>query len=228
MLERGRGGPRPLLRAPQGGGRHVLNICDQPVNLLRSYGRLLGRDCGDWEPTYFGLNHFGWFTHLYDKDGTDLVPLVKEYVRENGFLPSDAEERDQSWLDTYAMVRDMVQLVSTAVPLPGGTGGAEGGFALFFGGMFGSKATAGFLVWRLCSFIGPTLFAVPFLGMRSDRTESIYHEVNRKLAAHKARKASGGKRSKQPTGIKLPTSKLRQQRSGKSSGIKAKTPSNKK
>jgi len=88
---------------------HVLNICDQPVNLLRSYGRLLGRDCGDWEPTYFGLNHFGWFTHLYDKDGTDLVPLVKEYVRENGFLPSDAEERDQSWLDTYAMVRDMLE-----------------------------------------------------------------------------------------------------------------------
>jgi len=119
----------------------------------------------------------------------------------------------------------MVQLVSTAVPLPGGTGGAEGGFALFFGGMFGSKATAGFLVWRLCSFIAPTLFAVPFLGMRSDRTESIYHEVNRRLAAYRACTSRGGKRTRQPAGIKLPTSKLRQPRSGKGSGVKV--PSNK-
>lgn len=127
---------------------------------------------------------------------------------------------DEDFLTCLA-AGSMVQLVSTAVPLPGGTGGAEGGFALFFGGMFGSKATAGFLVWRLCSFIAPTLFAVPFLGVRSDRTESIYHEVNRRLAARRARKALGGKRSKQPTGIKLPTSKLRQQRPGKSPEAKA-------
>ena len=105
-----------------------------------------------------------------------------------------------------------VQLLSSAVPLPGGTGGAEGGFALFFGGMFGAKATAGFLVWRLCSFIGPTLFAVPFLGIRSNRTESIYHEVNRRMAARRARAASGGKRAKKPAGIKLPTNKLRGRR----------------
>ena len=88
--------------------KRVLNICDQPVNLLRSYGRLLGRDMGDVEPVYFGLNHFGWFTHLYDKEGTDLVPLVKEYTAKNGFLPADAEQRDQSWRDTYAMVKDML------------------------------------------------------------------------------------------------------------------------
>jgi signal peptidase II len=31
----------------------------------------------------------------------------------------------------------MVQMVATAVPLPGGTGGAEGGFMLFYGKLFG-------------------------------------------------------------------------------------------
>ena len=118
---------------------------------------------------------------------------------------------DEDFLTCLA-AGSMVQLVSTAVPLPGGTGGAEGGFALFFGGMFGAKATAGFLVWRLCSFIGPTLFAVPFLGIRSNRTESIYHEVNRRMAARRARAASGGKRAKKPAGIKLPTNKLRGRR----------------
>ena len=89
--------------------KRVLNICDQPVNLLRSYGRLLDRDMTNVEPVYFGLNHFGWFTHLYDEEGNDLVPLVKEYTAKNGFLPVDAEQRDQSWLDTYAMVKDMLE-----------------------------------------------------------------------------------------------------------------------
>ncbi|EOC1286710.1 6-phospho-alpha-glucosidase [Cronobacter muytjensii] len=86
----------------------IINICDQPVNLLRSYGRLLGRDPETFEPVYFGLNHFGWFTHLYDETGQDLVPELKSIIRSNGFKPVDAEQRDASWLDTYAVVADML------------------------------------------------------------------------------------------------------------------------
>ncbi len=88
--------------------KKILNICDQPVNLLRSYGSLLGRDPYEFEPVYFGLNHFGWFTHLYDREGNDLVPVIKDIVNERGFIPVDAEQRDKSWLDTYATVKDMV------------------------------------------------------------------------------------------------------------------------
>lgn len=73
----------------------------------------------------------------------------------------------------------MVQLVSSAVPLPGGTGGAEGGFALFFGPMLGSYATAGFMVWRVITFFFPTFAAVPMLGLKSAHKESIYHRVHR-------------------------------------------------
>ena len=61
----------------------------------------------------------------------------------------------------------MVQMVASAVPLPGGTGGAEGGFALFYGPLFGSSASAGYLVWRIVTFFGPTLLAAPMLGLRS-------------------------------------------------------------
>ena len=46
----------------------------------------------------------------------------------------------------------MVQMVSSAVPLPGGTGGAEGGFLMFYGHMFGRSASAGFLIWRIVTF----------------------------------------------------------------------------
>lgn len=89
--------------------KRILNICDQPVNLLRSYGRLLNRDPATFDPVYFGLNHFGWFTHLYDETGHDLAPELKAYIAENGFKPVDAEQRDQSWLETYAAVADMLR-----------------------------------------------------------------------------------------------------------------------
>ncbi|SHJ87136.1 maltose-6'-phosphate glucosidase [Anaerobranca californiensis DSM 14826] len=89
--------------------KRILNICDQPVNLLRSYGRLLDMDPYEFEPVYFGLNHFGWFTHLYDKFGNDLVPKIKEIIKRQGFKPVDAEQRDQSWLDTYSIVKDMLE-----------------------------------------------------------------------------------------------------------------------
>lgn len=88
--------------------KKILNICDQPVNLLRSYGRLLNMNPSEFEPVYFGLNHFGWFTNIYDKNGVDLVPKLKEITISSGFKPVDAEQRDQSWLDTYAMVKDML------------------------------------------------------------------------------------------------------------------------
>lgn len=87
----------------------ILNICDQPVNLLRSYAKLINYDARKFEPTYFGLNHFGWFTHLYDEFGIDRMPEIKEIILNGGFRPVDAEQRDQSWLDTYAMVEDMLR-----------------------------------------------------------------------------------------------------------------------
>ncbi|WP_232226881.1 6-phospho-alpha-glucosidase [Marinilactibacillus sp. 15R] len=87
----------------------VLNICDQPVNLLRSFASLIDFDANDFEPVYFGLNHYGWFTHLYDQTGKDRMPEIKDVILNGGFRPVDAEQRDQSWLDTYAMVEDMLR-----------------------------------------------------------------------------------------------------------------------
>ena len=74
-----------------------------------------------------------------------------------------------------------VQLLSSAVPLPGGTGGAEGGFALFLGHFFGSAATAGYLLWRLITFIAPTILAAPLLGLKSAHNASIHARWDRVL-----------------------------------------------
>lgn len=72
-----------------------------------------------------------------------------------------------------------IQLLSSAVPLPGGTGGAEGGFALFLGHFFGASATAGYLVWRLVTFFGPTIVCAPLLGLRSSHHASIHARWDR-------------------------------------------------
>ncbi|AEB07199.1 hypothetical protein Corgl_1091 [Coriobacterium glomerans PW2] len=95
-----------------------------------------------------------------------------------------------------------VQLLSSAVPLPGGTGGAEGGFALFLGQFFGSAATAGYLLWRLITFIAPTIIAAPLLGLKSPHNASIHarwdRTIGRLLASRSSQRsgadeASGGR-----------------------------------
>ncbi len=75
----------------------------------------------------------------------------------------------------------MVQMVATAVPLPGGTGGTEGSFFMFFGPMFGAaNMSAGFIVWRILTFFAPTILSAPLLGLRSrNRSMSIYQRVER-------------------------------------------------
>lgn len=105
----------------------------------------------------------------------------------------------------------MVQMVSSAVPLPGGTGGAEGGFLMFYGHMFGRSASAGFLIWRIVTFFGPTLLAAPLLGLRSNGGPSIYARVQKA----KARLHAKGSRSSRAKGAAtISGSMLRQKAKG--------------
>ena len=62
----------------------------------------------------------------------------------------------------------MLELLVNAVPLPGGTGGAEVGFAYLFKDMYGSHLAAGFIIWRAIEYLLPVLIAAPCMGMRSN------------------------------------------------------------
>ena len=96
----------------------------------------------------------------------------------------------------------MLELLTSAIPLPGGTGGAEGGFALLFGGMFGAQASAGFVLWRAIEYFLPTLCAAPLLGLRSTSGESINHRFKR-YGARLRRLFSRGSGGKGSGGIKI-------------------------
>lgn len=68
----------------------------------------------------------------------------------------------------------MLELLTSAVPLPGGTLGAEGGFAFLFMPMFGVNTAAGYVVWRMVEYFLPVLAAVPLLGLRSTHQATIH------------------------------------------------------
>ena len=98
------------------GDKKIINMCDQPVNLLQSFAKVLGIQRQDIVPEYVGLNHFGWFTKLKDREGKDLLVPLRERILDEGFLPADAAERDVSWLHTYAMVQTIMRDFPDYVP----------------------------------------------------------------------------------------------------------------
>lgn len=98
------------------GDKKIVNMCDQPVNLLQSFAKVLGIRRQDIIPEYVGLNHFGWFTKLTDRNGNDLLAPLREKILSEGFLPADAAERDASWLHTYAMVQTIMRDFPDYVP----------------------------------------------------------------------------------------------------------------
>ena len=79
----------------------------------------------------------------------------------------------------------MVQMIGNSVPLPGGAGGNEAGFAFFFGPIFGASAAAGFVAWRIITYFIPTGACLPLSALRSGyNSRSIYQRWNSFRANH--------------------------------------------
>ncbi|MGL4537882.1 MAG: 6-phospho-alpha-glucosidase [Cetobacterium sp.] len=89
----------------------ILNICDMPVAILLSYSKMLGlSNWSDLDPEYFGLNHFGWFTALYDKTGKDRLPELREMILSSGIQPSsDKHHKDKDWQKTWKQYAEILR-----------------------------------------------------------------------------------------------------------------------
>ena len=96
--------------------KRILNLCDQPFSLMKSYAKILNVKQSDLRARYFGLNHFGWFTELKDIHGNDHFDTLRTYLRDNDFKPFNAEQRSKSWLDTYVRVNKYMQFFDEYVP----------------------------------------------------------------------------------------------------------------
>lgn len=63
------------------GDKHVINICDMPVGIMNQYADELGVPRNAIEARYFGLNHFGWFTAVLNREtGEDYLPRLRYAV----------------------------------------------------------------------------------------------------------------------------------------------------
>ena len=96
----------------------IINICDMPLGCMTHMAQILGMDEKEFDVSYFGLNHFGWWTSIKDKDGNELMPRLREHVRENGYdayVPS-AQHDDESWHETFRKVKDVYALDPDTMP----------------------------------------------------------------------------------------------------------------
>ncbi len=97
----------------------IINICDMPIGIERNFATILGlKDRKEMICRYYGLNHFGWWTSITDKEGNNLMGKLKDYVKENGYVVNtiDYQHKDPSWKDTYQKVKDVYALDPDSLP----------------------------------------------------------------------------------------------------------------
>ena len=96
----------------------ILNICDMPIGIELRMAEMLGLESRkDMVIRYFGLNHFGWWTDIRDKEGNDLMPALKEKVAKVGYnVPIEGENTEASWNDTFTKAKDVFAVDSTTLP----------------------------------------------------------------------------------------------------------------
>ncbi|EOH75228.1 hypothetical protein [Enterococcus malodoratus] len=97
----------------------IINICDVAIDIMDVFCPLADKKRQDVEPRYFGLNHFGWFTALYDKEtGEDVLPtILQELLSGNasdklGFTAKN----DDYWNFTFNHLEKMVKDYPYSLP----------------------------------------------------------------------------------------------------------------
>ena len=98
----------------------ILNICDMPIDLEEKMATMVGLSSRkEMSVGYYGLNHFGWWYKIEDKDGNDLMPAIKKHMAENGFadaLSKTNQHVEPSWIETFAKAKDVYALDPDTIP----------------------------------------------------------------------------------------------------------------
>lgn len=99
----------------------VINICDMPVDIEERMAAIAGlASRKEMDIRYYGLNHFGWWSDVRDKEGNDLMPKIKEYVLENGYnlepIGKEPRMNDPDWLKTYRFARELYLTDPSVLP----------------------------------------------------------------------------------------------------------------
>ena len=98
----------------------VINICDMPIGMEHTIARILGFNSRkEMCIRYYGLNHFGWWTSIKDKDGKEYIQdLIAHQLKYGNCLADDDASyyTDSSWFDTAKKVKDIIAIDPTMCP----------------------------------------------------------------------------------------------------------------
>ncbi len=97
----------------------ILNICDMPIGIEVLMASILGLSSRkEMDVKYYGLNHFGWWYDIRDKQGNDLLPKLRNHVSKYGYVTEDQSKQhaDQSWNDTFVKAKDVQVLDPMTLP----------------------------------------------------------------------------------------------------------------
>lgn len=97
----------------------IINICDMPVCLEDIMARVIGlNDRKDFETSYFGLNHFGWWTSIKDHEGNDLLPKISKHVKKYGYTEQtqQGQHKEESWLETMWAAKELHEMSPEFLP----------------------------------------------------------------------------------------------------------------
>lgn len=89
------------------GDDKIVYLCDMTILMQNAYEEALGLENGELKPIYFGLNHFGWYMHLYDSKGVDRINDIKEKLKQGNVVPNELKN-DSDWVKTFKMQGEMV------------------------------------------------------------------------------------------------------------------------
>lgn len=97
----------------------IINICDMPIGIEQEIASIVGvEDRKEFTVSYFGLNHFGWWSEIKDKEGNSVMPKLVEHMKEKGLISprmKDVPESDD-WYQTYLKLKDVITLDPTHIP----------------------------------------------------------------------------------------------------------------
>lgn len=86
----------------------VINACDMTISIEETIAINYGYNRDNWVPTYYGLNHFGWYSSIYDKElERDVMPEIIERLINEGMQVADFNAGDQTWQDAWDLMRIM-------------------------------------------------------------------------------------------------------------------------
>lgn len=95
----------------------ILNACDMTISIEETICRNYDYDRHNWIPQYYGLNHFGWYTSIYDKAlERDVMPEIIEKLKKKPMKIASFNAKDPSWQDAWNMLTENLRLFPEYLP----------------------------------------------------------------------------------------------------------------